>query len=61
VNTLAVVGPDDDVAERCAGLEDEDGIGISAFSLVATGRRTAVPLVHAAVKRGAGCDSSDGC
>jgi hypothetical protein len=37
VNTLAVVGADDDVGENGTGLENENCIGIASFGLVVAG------------------------
>jgi len=61
VHALAVVRADDDVAERGAGLEDEDGVGVAALGLVVAGRGAAVPLVHGPVEGGARGDGLDGC
>lgn len=54
MDALAVVGADDDVAERRAGLEDEDRISIATLGLAVACRGATVPLVQAAIECGTG-------
>lgn len=60
MDALAVVRANDDVAQRGAILEDEDGILVTAFGLLVAGRRLAVPLGHLAIKLLARGDGPDG-
>lgn len=63
VDTLAVVGSNDDIAQHGSVLEQEDGVGVAALSLVAACRGAAVPLLQASVEalaRGDGLDGSQG-
>lgn len=60
VDTFAVVGANDDVAEGGAVFEDEDGILLAALGLLVAGRGLAVPLDHLAIEALAGCNGADG-
>lgn len=60
VDTLTIVGPNDDIAQHGPVLEEEHGVGVAALSLVIAGRGAAVPLLQASVEARAGGDSLDG-
>lgn len=60
VDTLAVIGSDNNVAECCSVLQDEHGVFLTTFSLLIASGWVAVPLVHATVEGGTGCDGLDG-
>lgn len=60
VDTLAVVGPNDDIAQHGPVLQEEHGVGVAALSLLVAGRRAAVPLLQASVEALAGGDGLDG-
>lgn len=60
VDTLAVVGPNDDIAQHGPVLQEEHGVGVAALSLLVARRRAAVPLLQASVEALAGGDGLDG-
>lgn len=60
MHALGLVLADDDVLERGARLEQEDGVGVAALGLLVAGARAAVVLGPAAVKGGAGGDHDHG-
>lgn len=55
MDTLDLVGPDDNVREGATSLNLEDCIGISTFSLSSAGN-TAVEHHHATIERSTCCD-----
>lgn len=59
VDTLAVIGTNNDIRQRCAVLEEEDGIRITTLCLVVTRGRATIVLIHAAVEAGPRCNRLD--
>lgn len=55
VDTLDLVGSDDDVGELGALLEDEDGVRVTTFGLASAGD-TAVESLHATIEGGTSGD-----
>lgn len=50
VHALAVVRPNDDIGQRSAVLDDEDGVFVASLILALAGRRAAIVHLHAAVE-----------
>lgn len=59
VDTLAVVGTNNDIRQGRAVLEEEDGIRVTTLCLFATRGWATIVLIHAAVEAGPRCNSLD--